>query len=305
MKQILLLFLFSGWIQAQQLTEMMINPPGTDFPNEYIEVKFSANTTLTKYAVWVIEGDAANKGTLDNSYDLAGVATGASGYVLIASAGHPYGTPTGTTVLTPITSAASLENGGSTFLLVTYTDPLPATGTDLDTNEDGTLELPAGVSIVDSAALKDGATNLVYSSNVFDSTTLGYTPDLFVRAPNRWAVADLLGTAPNFTIDGTKSTRTDLGGQGITPGATNPVSTANSNEQPQTFSAGVFPNPFQSYLQVDAQVLVDKIELYNLLGQKVLESQQPVLATQNLAKGVYFVKVYSGTHIYLQQLIKQ
>jgi Secretion system C-terminal sorting domain len=304
MKYLLLILCATSFLQAQQLTEVLLNPPtATDFPNEYIELKFPANTTITKYAVLAIEGDSATqKGFLDNKYDLNGIVVGTSGYVLLASTGHLYTIPSGTTVAELITST-NLENSNN-ILLVSYTDPLPNLATDLDSNDDGILELPAGMTYVDGVSLKGAAADVAYTPNVIDGAALGYTPDVLLRAPNQWQGADVLGTAPNLTIDGTKSTRADLGGSSLTPGAANPISTAINAEQPEAIAVTIFPNPFQQQLQIVSTEAVLKVTVYTLLGQQLLETNATQLDTELWAKGLYVLHISTAKAHKIQTVIK-
>lgn len=56
----------------------------------------------------------------------------------------------------------------------------------------------------------------------------------------------------------------------------------------------VYPNPAKSIINISSSLNITKIELYNLLGQKVVESTQTTqLDVSNLNKGLYFLNVYS------------
>lgn len=240
---------------------------------------------------------------MDNKYDLNGVVVGSSGYVLIASAGHSYTPSTGTTVVELITTT-NLENSNN-ILLVSYTDPLPNLTTDLDTNDDGVLELPTGMTILDGVSVKGVATDFAYSTNVFDASVLGYTPDLLFRAPNQWQGGDVLGTAPAITIDGTKTTRPDLGGSSVTPGAMNPISTAQATEVPRESAIKVYPNPFQAELYVESTHEIEKVELYDLKGQQILRVQRELPALSHLPNGQYILMIKTNLGTQWQIVVKK
>jgi hypothetical protein len=56
----------------------------------------------------------------------------------------------------------------------------------------------------------------------------------------------------------------------------------------------VYPNPAKDVVNVSIQnVSIHKIEVYNLLGKKVLTSTKSKINVENLAKGVYLLKVQS------------
>ena len=56
----------------------------------------------------------------------------------------------------------------------------------------------------------------------------------------------------------------------------------------------VYPNPAKDVVNVSIQnVLIHKIEVYNLLGKKVLTSTESKINVENLPKGVYLLKIQS------------
>ncbi|HAG15109.1 MAG TPA: hypothetical protein DCG69_01095 [Bacteroidales bacterium] len=74
----------------------------------------------------------------------------------------------------------------------------------------------------------------------------------------------------------------------------------------------VYPNPNDGkfYIQLkDSFVSNYKIEVFNLVGMKVLETTSSTQKTEiniNLLKqGVYFVRVDDGKNIYTQKIVKQ
>lgn len=147
------------------LNEVYKKQPSTDL-HEFIEVFGAPSTDYTAYTIVVLESD---------------VGTTSSGVVDLA---YPVGTTNaGGFYATPYTNE-TLENASLTVLLVTgYTGAL---ATDLDTNDDGTLDGTPWTAIVDSVALID-TTGHAYSptvvTNDFDLSGAG-EPDGVARFPD-------------------------------------------------------------------------------------------------------------------------
>lgn len=70
----------------------------------------------------------------------------------------------------------------------------------------------------------------------------------------------------------------------------------------------VYPNPTKDYLTIEADV--EKVEGFNITGQKVLEARGRNISLVHLKKGVYFLKIHvveadgrRGT--YVRKIVKQ
>lgn len=141
--------------QAPVINEFSANTVGTD-DVEYVELLVEPGTDTGAYRVLEIEGDFSagsptTRGLVDEVVAF-GVAD-ADGRAL-ASLGN-----------------GALENGTVSLLLVSgFTGAL---GVDLDPNDDGTLDLPSGVTLLDAVAIDDGssASDLAYGGV---SLTNGY-----------------------------------------------------------------------------------------------------------------------------------
>lgn len=70
----------------------------------------------------------------------------------------------------------------------------------------------------------------------------------------------------------------------------------------------VFPNPSENRITISTKnnLLIDKINIYNQLGQKVLvkDNVENTIDISNLTKGVYIIEMVSGNSIYRKKLIK-
>ena len=135
------------------INEFVFNHDGADV-NEYIEIFAAPNLDLSTYSIIVIEGDGSPSGVINNVFQVG--TTDANGFWT-----------------TPFLSN-TLQNGTQTVLLVeNFTG---TTGTDLDTNNDGILDLAPWTAIVDSVAVNDGTVgDLTYSPVVLTSSFDGGT----------------------------------------------------------------------------------------------------------------------------------
>jgi len=54
----------------------------------------------------------------------------------------------------------------------------------------------------------------------------------------------------------------------------------------------VFPNPTKGNLHISSNEPIEKVEVYNYIGQQVLKSTEAIVNTANLSNGIYLLKVY-------------
>ena len=154
------IFLCSQRAQTQSLRAVFINPPGTDNGLEYIEIEGTPNQSLNNLCIIVIEGDnsGTQRGTIDNIISLSGQTIGASGIHLrrdAATALSP--APSTGTSVSVADFNPDLENGTSTFVLVNNCSAATV-GQDLDTNDDGVLDVTPWTSVLDVVGTNDGGT---------------------------------------------------------------------------------------------------------------------------------------------------
>jgi len=72
-----------------------------------------------------------------------------------------------------------------------------------------------------------------------------------------------------------------------------------------TNSFNVFPNPSSSYINISYNKPIDKIVIYNILGEKVIATTATTIATNFLTNGVYFIKLYAQNKLGVKRFIKQ
>lgn len=68
---------------------------------------------------------------------------------------------------------------------------------------------------------------------------------------------------------------------------------------------GVYPNPASDYVNIKSDQNIESVELYNSIGQLVLEKKQntKLLNVEDLMSGVYILKIYSGRLSTIKRLI--
>ncbi len=128
------------------INEFVVAHAGTD-TNEFIEILGDPDTDYSSYMILEIEGDTAT-GRIDRAYPVG--TTDPGGYFV---AGF---------------FASKMENGTLTLLLVE--NFVGSIGDDLDTDDDGVIDVLAFDHIVDDIAVTDGGTDdRTYSTTVLES----------------------------------------------------------------------------------------------------------------------------------------
>lgn len=211
------LALVAGSSNAQQvwINEILTNPNGSDTGNEYFELRGTPGMSLAGYCLVSVEGEGASKGDINSLFFLDTFSLGANGYLFARQAGSRYtATAPGATVIQNTagtgwglngsstvgywcdTSGADIENDTSTILLVNVASggTAPLLTIDLDTDNNGTLDLPSGWSVVDSVGIMDGSTP-------YDATDLSYGAITLrvggaAAGTGSGAIVDVPGSAP-------------------------------------------------------------------------------------------------------------
>jgi subtilisin family serine protease len=87
------------------------------------------------------------------------------------------------------------------------------------------------------------------------------------------------------------------------------LSVENLNNQSKL---NAYPNPFTNQLTIESKEPIHKIEIYNLLGQKVknvtfnnLSNKKTIVDLSTIGLGNYFARVFSNNDIYTLKLIKK
>lgn len=88
------------------------------------------------------------------------------------------------------------------------------------------------------------------------------------------------------------------------------LETLTRNDFAEKPSFNVYPNPFGNEINIIGfhNPIDVKAELYNALGQKVLESNfsdQTTISTESLSAGMYFLKLIQNQNITTHKIIKK
>lgn len=66
----------------------------------------------------------------------------------------------------------------------------------------------------------------------------------------------------------------------------------------------LYPNPTSNVLNIKSKSQIESVEIFNLFGQKILESKSSVLNIANLSAGHYLLRVYSNKGFVNKKIIK-
>ncbi len=243
---------FAGLASAQvRLSEIHLNPPGTDQGLEFVELSGTAGLDLSNYTLLVLEGEGSGAGVIDQAISLSGFSLGSNGLFLQRDGAAVLdadgltagvqGPDAGTTLRTQDFSP-DIENGTETFLLVSgFTGALNA---DLDTNNDGILDSTPWASVVDGIGYSDDSGGeFAYAAGLGffdfgitpDAIGGSYSGDALVRGSNGlWYVFDVIQAAGNpaffadqneITVQGGGLTTLPVGFDFLTPGRANVIPT--------------------------------------------------------------------------------
>lgn len=209
---------------AVYINEILFNPPGSDTPNEYIELRSRANYVLPQGTYLVgIEGDInANPGVVQNVFDLSGLIIGGNGFLVLLQKGHNYNTVFGATVITNAGADSGwgngqgstvghsgeggqteLENPSVTFMLI-QAPSKPAIGDDIDSDNDGfpdgsiynSWTILDAIGIADSTGAGDATYGFInYSANTSANIKVGRTVNINFTA----GYVGRLGNSTNST----------------------------------------------------------------------------------------------------------
>ncbi|MCK4342056.1 MAG: lamin tail domain-containing protein [Phycisphaerae bacterium] len=188
------------------ISELLVNPPGSDDLCEFLELKGPADHNLWDCYFIVIEGDGTGAGTVDQVVDLSGNTTGSNGLLLVAIQDLLPAPDPATSVYT-YNFTPDLENGTNTYIV--GFGEVPAVGDDLDKDNDCALDPGAldGFTVTDAVSYTDGGGGDCEYADDVGGTALGivgsYTPDALYRIfdyttglPHSWAGGDVNNDCP-------------------------------------------------------------------------------------------------------------
>lgn len=79
-------------------------------------------------------------------------------------------------------------------------------------------------------------------------------------------------------------------------------------ERNPNFEVSIFPNPFTGSFQIQSNIEIEKVIVYNLFGQKVYESklndERTEILLKNISKGIYFIEIQTPLKLIRQKMLK-
>jgi len=168
-----------GSSQNLTLNELRISAQNNDSTNNFVELIGEANLTLENLSLVVLSGEF-EPGQIDFALDLSNGVTDENGIALIANSQTAVTTDTGDVLVENLNFFGS----PSSFLLV---EGFSGTaGNDLDSDDDGVLEVTPWNTIVDSVSLVDGDST---SDRSYSNTVVGpdgnFPPAGIARIPDQ------------------------------------------------------------------------------------------------------------------------
>jgi hypothetical protein len=196
-------------------------------------------------------------------------------------------------------------------------------GTDYDTTNDGTLELPPGAIMMDAVGWTNGNPSAIVYGGAILSQVSG-TPDAAVRFYNNttpfssaaWYCGDLIGTASSLQFDSLEVSSNFPAGQGLlTPGSHNQPGFSSVLNHPQKSLLKVFPNPVshQIFFSLPENEKADAgfLSIFNSQGVLVkslmlntLRSISVGIDINELSDGYYFLEFANQKHVYRSGFLK-
>ena len=138
------IILFTTAAHAQVISEIRIDQPSTDV-DEYFELAGNAGDSLGGLTYIVIGDGSGGSGVIESVTDLSGSALDADGFFVAAEASFTLGTA-------DLVATLGFENSDNvTHVLVSGFSG--AIGDDLDTDDDGTLDVLPWTSVIDAVGL--------------------------------------------------------------------------------------------------------------------------------------------------------
>ena len=141
--------------------------------------------------------------------------------------------------------------------------------------------------------LIDGVGFYTYNPTVKNASTWPFFADQYILL--NVAMGGIAGTiSPNFTESGM-----------IIDYVRVYQNTALSTDEINAYAFKVFPNPASTQINITANQTIDKVELYNIIGNLILDKSVNVnkLEVSSLNKGIYLLKIYSETKEIIKKLV--
>ncbi|PIA81081.1 hypothetical protein BFR04_15385 [Gaetbulibacter sp. 4G1] len=285
--KLLFTLLFASQLVSAQLyiNEIFISPPGTDAPNEYIEIRGAANATIGAgtYLVGIDgDGDDGNSpGDIESDImDLSGLTLGSNGYLVLLATGHPYTVDPDATVVLDLNDG-NLEDQTHTYLLI-QSATAPSSSDDIDSDDDGTPDgaVYAGWTVLDGISFADDDGTLphdefAYANVIFAEDAIVTTGTLkfpagatVIQTTTQYDYAARIGNSTGSVVTNDESTSDWVGGDIPSGNVPNWVLSSTTNRStPNSFAGSELnhigsANPSQNTTLSTEDVLASNFKIY-------------------------------------------
>lgn len=215
------------------INEIRIDQTSTD-NQEYFELKGPASTDLTGLTLIVIGDGTGGSGVIEAVVDLTGILIPADGHLLVAESSFNTGLNPFPAVTPDVITSLNFENSDNvTFILVSgFTG---ANGNDLDTDNDGVLDVTPWSSIVDLIAVIEEANPPASTEFHYGPPSIGPEPGTSFlpghvyrcETDGTWTIGHFELEAPGSVVETPGSANPDCG---LLPGTCGDVGAGNCFE---------------------------------------------------------------------------
>jgi len=192
------------------INEFKANIAEDEHSKQYIELRGEPSSTIKDTYIVVIDGDDGEEGHVDYAYNLSGVKVGSNGLIILKNQDEYNDIISSETTIINDSLIRTydkdvdgeeyedgiLEHDAITYALITSSTEIKKDD-DLDTNNDGILDLTDNAKVIDSLGSLDGGDGFVYSENILtqsasdpDAATRFYD-DLTPNSLTAWANGDI------------------------------------------------------------------------------------------------------------------
>mgnify|MGYP000126433403 CR=1 FL=1 len=67
----------------------------------------------------------------------------------------------------------------------------------------------------------------------------------------------------------------------------------------------IYPNPTSDYINIKSSDKINSVEVYDMLGKKILDSKHKTINLKSIPNGVYLVKVITENSTHTKRILKQ
>ncbi|GLB47784.1 T9SS type A sorting domain-containing protein [Neptunitalea lumnitzerae] len=225
----------------------------------------------------------------------------ANGQATITAQDIDNGTTDNTTATTDLTLALDITSFDCDDL---GTNTVVFTATDEAGNSDSTN---ATVTVVDNLA--PTVTTYDVTFDLAGNSSFTIPPQAVLDAAiDNCSVSSITIDQDTFTTIGTYTvtlTVTDSSNNQSTATAIVTIQDTMGLEDEELETLKVYPNPATTAVTVTGSVEIEKLQLFNLQGQLINTSFSNNIATNNIAPGIYLLKIHGNNKVVTKRIIKQ